>query len=51
MLQIWLIFLHVAEEVGDGKQPAHSEAIERKAELYDWVEDWTNALLQQSLSK
>ena len=51
MRQIWLMFLHVAEEVGDGKRPAHSEAIERKAELYDWVEDRTNAMLQQSLSK
>jgi len=52
MRQIWGMFLHVAEEVGDGKRPAHSEAIERKREaLYDWVEERTNAMLQHSLSK
>lgn len=52
MRQIWGMFLHVAEEVGDGKRPAHSEAIERKREeLYDWVEERTNAMLQQSSSK
>ena len=37
---------------GDGKRPAHSEAIERKREaLYDWVEERTNAKLHRSLSK
>jgi len=52
MRQIWGMFLHVAEEVGDGKRPAHSEAIERKREaLYDWVEERTNAMLHRSLSK
>jgi hypothetical protein len=46
MRQIWGMFLHVAEEVGDGKRPAHSEVIERKREeLYDWVEERTNAML------
>ena len=48
MRQIWGMFLHVAEEVGDGKRPAHSEAIERKREvLYDWVEERTNAMLHR----
>lgn len=48
MRQIWGMFLNVAEEVGDGKRPAHSEAIERKREeLYDWIEERTNAMLQQ----
>ena len=49
MRQIWGMFLRVAEEVGDGKRPEHSEVIERKREeLYDWVEERTNAMLQQS---
>ena len=48
MRQIWGMFIHVAEEVGDGKRPAHSEAIERKREvLYDWVEERTNAMLNR----
>ena len=48
MRQIWGMFLHVAEEVGDGKRPAHSEAIERKREvLYDWVMERTNAMLHR----
>ncbi len=52
MRQIWGMFLHVAEEVGDGKRPAHSDVIERKREaLYDWVEERTSAMLQHSLSK
>lgn len=52
MRQIWGMFLHVAEEVGDGKRPAHSDAIARKREaLYDWVEERTSAMLQHSLSK
>lgn len=46
---LWGMFLRVAEDVKDGKRPAHSEAIESKREaLYDWVQERTAVMLSQS---
>jgi hypothetical protein len=36
--RMWLALLHVAEDVRDGKRPAHKEKIESNRELYDWIE-------------
>jgi len=36
---IWKMLLNIAEDVRDGKRPAHAECIVQKREaLYDWVE-------------
>eukprot|EP00956_Cyclotella_meneghiniana_P006477 scaffold8496_cov66-Cyclotella_meneghiniana.AAC.19 len=43
---VWGMFLRVAEDVKEGKRPAHSEAIEKKREvLYDWVESRTRVMI------
>ena len=45
---LWGMFLAVAEDVKDGKRPAHSEAIEKKREvLYNWVDERTEVMLGQ----
>lgn len=46
MGMFWEMFLNVAEEVKEGKRPAHSKAIEEKREdLYDWIEERTGVML------
>ena len=35
---LWGAFIQVAEDVRDGKRPAHAAAIASKRELYDWIE-------------
>jgi hypothetical protein len=37
--RFWGTLLSVAEEVRDGKRPDHAAAIEKKADLYEWVEN------------
>jgi len=45
--QMWSMFLNIAEDVKEGKCPAHSEAIAKKREvLYDWVEERTRVMCQ-----
>lgn len=37
---VWRMILRIAEEVRDGKRPAHADLIkEKREELYDWVEE------------
>jgi len=50
MGQMWNMFLNVAEEVKEGKRPAHLEAIEKKPELYEWIKERTRVMLGQSPS-
>ncbi|KAL7513595.1 hypothetical protein ACHAXN_010853 [Cyclotella atomus] len=44
---LWGMFLRVAEEVKDGKRPAHSKAIDKKREmLYNWVDERAAVMLE-----
>jgi hypothetical protein len=45
--RFWSSMLQVAEEVRDGKRPAHKEAIDGKRELYDWIDARIDVLLQK----
>ncbi|KAL7478102.1 hypothetical protein ACHAW6_003881 [Cyclotella cf. meneghiniana] len=43
---LWGMFLRIAEDVKEGKRPAHSKAIATKREvLYDWVEERARVML------
>jgi len=43
---LWNMLLKVAEDVRDGKRPAHSDAIGKKREsLYDWAERRVNVMI------
>jgi len=47
----WDMFLHVAEEIKDGKRPDHSAAIEEKKEvLYNWVDERIDAMFERMKS-
>ena len=46
MPRVWVMLLRVAEEIKDGKRPAHIDAIQRKrGEFYDWMEECVSSLL------
>lgn len=46
MPRVWVMLLRVAEEIKDGKRPAHIAAIQRKrGEFYDWMEECVSSLL------
>jgi len=45
--RMWGSLLEVAEDVRDGKRPAHKEAIEAKPELYGWVEQRIKIMLDK----
>ncbi len=47
MGQIWNMFLNVAEDVKAGKRVEHCEEIERKRDLYDWIEERTRVMLSE----
>jgi hypothetical protein len=43
---LWGMFLRVAEDVKEGKRPAHSKAIAAKREaLYEWIEERARVML------
>lgn len=43
----WGSLLEVAEDVREGRRPAHLEAIQAKRELYDWVEERVKVMFEQ----
>jgi hypothetical protein len=45
--RMWASLLHVAEDVRDGKRPQHKEAIAEKRELYDWVEERIDVMMEK----
>jgi hypothetical protein len=45
--RMWLALLHVAEDVRDGKRPAHKEKIESNRELYDWIEKRVGVMIHK----
>ena len=46
MPRVWVMLLRVAEEIKDGRRPAHIDAIQRKrGEFYDWMEECVSFLL------
>lgn len=46
--RMWNMFLDVAEGVRSGRQKAHCEAISKKRDLYDWVEERTRTMLEKT---
>jgi hypothetical protein len=46
--RMWNMFLDVAEGVKSGRQKAHCEAISKKRDLYDWVEERTRTMLEKT---
>ena len=44
--QMWAQLLTVAEEVLDGKRPQHADSIKEKGELYDWIDQRAQVILQ-----
>jgi hypothetical protein len=44
--RLWAKLLQVAEDVRDGKMPSHSEAINRKKELYDWLQERLDFMIE-----
>ena len=48
---MWLTLLQVAEDVRDGKRPAHKEAIDAKRDLYDWVEERAGVMIKNLLEE
>ena len=49
--RMWLTLLQVAEDVRDGKRPAHKEAIDAKRDLYDWVEERAGVMIKNLLEE
>jgi hypothetical protein len=45
--RLWASLLQVAEDVRDGKRPQHKEAIAEKRELYDWVEERIDVMMEK----
>ena len=46
--RMWNMFLDVAEGVKSGRQKAHCDAISKKRDLYDWVEERTRTMLEKT---
>ncbi|GAX18065.1 hypothetical protein FisN_25Hh040 [Fistulifera solaris] len=44
---MWNMFLHVAEDVRDGTRPEHAKIIAEKANLYQWIEQRSQVMLEQ----
>lgn len=42
---MWNMFLDVTDDVKGGTRPDHSNAINEKRELYDWIEKRTRIML------
>lgn len=45
--RFWSSMMQVAEDVREGKRPAHMEAINEKRELYDWMDQRIAAMVQK----
>jgi len=47
IVQLFRVFLNVAEDVHAGKRPDHTAAIAKKREeIYDWIDERVNAMLR-----
>ena len=49
--RMWGSLLEVAEDVRDGKRPAHREAIDAKPELYGWAEERIKVMFEKMESE
>jgi hypothetical protein len=47
LARMWTALLQVAEDVRDGQRPQHNEAIAGKRELYDWVENRIDLMIEK----
>jgi len=45
--QVWEMVLRVAEDVRDGKRPSHKLAIEQNPDLYRFVDERVDVMLQR----
>lgn len=45
--RLWSSLLGVAEGIREGKRPKHNEAIDRNRELYDWVEQRVEVMMEK----
>lgn len=45
--RLWAKLLHVADNIRNGEMPSHLEAMERKRELYDWIEARLKVMIEK----
>lgn len=46
--KLWQTLLTVAQEIRDGQRPEHAAAIEKKKELYEWIQQRVDVLLSNN---